>query len=319
MWTFIEPIQLIRYLIVWRVNRSLVRQSAIPGAAFSRVLGTIIAERLPTSQAAEWKKTVPPWDDDLLVWSDPAGVAWPIEAVLFVYPQKSQYGQDELILWELELLGECADHGFFLQVILPAIEQASATTDPRWYKPNQVWGHFDIQAIYAAAGSHWEAVVEQGQLDLRRRITPTQWGETLTWDVDPEHVYDRLIWATPFDLGLATGKRRQVVAPMLVDLMDALLERMCVFIPGKYTTPQDVWNALPEPERAALQRVIDQVRDIPLRSHKLKRAYRRWPGFFHGQQTFSLIPHNVLPYLELASILHIGRQTHLGFGAFQIY
>ncbi len=317
MWPFIEPIQLIRYLIVCRVNRTLVRLSTTPGAEFSHVLGAIIAERLPTTEAAAWQKAIPDQDRELSTSMNPASAAWPIESVLFVYPVKAHYGQDELIVWELELLGACADHGFFLQIILPAIEQASTTTDPRWHKPNRLWGRFDIQAIYAAAGPRWEPVVRQGQLDLRRRVTATQWSEGLEWAADVDRTYDRLTWATPFDLRPAGNKRRPAV-PMLVDLLEALIERMRVFIPGKYTTTQNVLNALPEAERAALQQAIDGVRDIPLRSHDLEQAYRRWPEFMHGRQTFAMIPHPTVRYLELASILHIGRQTHIGFGAFQI-
>lgn len=317
MWPFIESIQLIRYLIVCRVNRSLVRLSATPGAEFSHVLGAIIAERLPTTEAAAWQKIISNRDQELTTSLDPSSVAWPVDSVLFVYPVKAHYGQDELILWELELLGTCADHSFFLEVILPAIEQASTTADPRWHKSTRLWGRFDIQAIYVATGPRWEPVVSQGQLDLRRRVTPAQWSEELEWATDPEHIYNRLTWVTPFDLR-STGDKHRPAVPMLIDLLEALIDRMRVFIPGKYTTSQNVLNALPEAERAALQQAIDQVRDIPLRSHDLEQAYRRWPEFMHGRQKFALIPHTVVRYLELASILHIGRQTHIGFGTFQI-
>jgi len=317
MWPFIESIQLIRYLILCRVNRSLVRLSAIPGAEFSRVLGAIIAERLPTIEAAAWKKAIPDWMQELAMPISPESTNWPIESVLFVYPGKAHYGQDELIAWELKLLGKCAEHGFFLEVILPAIEQASTTADPRWHQLNRLWGRFDIEAVYAAIGSRWEPVVSQGRLDLRCQVTPTQWNEGLEWTSNPEHVYDRLTWVTPFDMRPA-GNKHNPAAPMLVDLLEGLIDRMRVFISGKHTTVQDVWNTLPETERTALQQVIEQVRDIPLRRHNLGPAYRRWPDLMQGWQRFALIPHPALPYLELASILHLGRHTHVGFGTFQI-
>lgn len=317
MWPFIESIQMIRYLIILRVNRSLVRLSQMPGAEFSRVLGAIIAERLPTTEAAPWKKAIPDWDQELNVPVAPQNAIWPVESVILIYPVKAHYGPDEWISWELKLLGTSADHGFFLEVILPAIEQAAITTDPRWHHPNRLWGRFDIEAVYAAVGTRWEAIVKQGRLDTSRHILPTQWYEGLEWTNQADHAYDQIIWVTPFDLRPA-GSKHQPAAPMLVDLLESLVDRMRVFVPGKHITTQHVWNALPEAERTALQQAIEQTRDIPLRRHKLTTPGQRWPELLQGWEQFASIPSTIIPYLELASILHLGRYTHVGLGTFRV-
>ncbi|MBL7064623.1 MAG: CRISPR system precrRNA processing endoribonuclease RAMP protein Cas6 [Anaerolineae bacterium] len=251
-------------------------------------------------------------------------MSWPIETVLFVYPGKLTYGQGELILWELELMGENADHGLFLEVILPAIEELGSVLDPQWQHWNVLWGHFDIQAVYAARGRQWETVVSDGRLDLSYRVTPTQWAEGLTFDSGSERIFDRLTWLTPFDLTSESGRRhrRKKIArhqvPTLQRILESLVARMGQLLPGKHHTPDDVWAVLGAEERASFQAAMEQAARIPVHHTSLKPAPKYWPGRWIGTQTFPSIPHPIIPYLELASILHIGRQTHFGCGTFVI-
>jgi hypothetical protein len=249
--------------------------------------------------------------------------------VLFVYPGKRTYGQGELILWELKLLGESADHGLFLEVILPAMEEAATTSDPRWRRPHSLWGQFDIHAIYVARGARWEPLVQEGQLDLRYHATPTQWAEGLTFEPSSERVLDRLTWLTPFDLtSQPAGRRKRRAArfktipanevPTLHGILEALVARMAALLPGKYTTPEDVWNSLNAEERSALEKALELATRIPVQHHKLQPVPKHWPGRWIGTQTFQFIPRPLLPYFELASILHIGRQTHFGCGTFVV-
>jgi hypothetical protein len=327
MWNFIQPLNLMRYLCVWRINRALVRLPKYLSTELALVLGTIIAERLPTAAARPWQKALDPQ------LHPPNDLAWPVEAVLFTYPGKTTYGPGEVILWELKLLGPTLDHGFFLEVILPALEAAGQTTDPRWYRPNSLWGRFDIQAIYAARGPRWEPVVSDGRLNLRYRAEPLQWADGLTWQFNSSRPLTRLTWLTPFDLSEAPGAERAdsapatqnrpglvapAEAPTLQLLIEALLTRMARLLPGKYTTPGDVWNLVGPEEQAALWDVLAQTDRTPLRRHDLKPAPKDWPGRWLGQQIFAPIPRPLFPYLELASILHLGRQTHLGCGTFML-
>ncbi|MDH7485340.1 MAG: CRISPR system precrRNA processing endoribonuclease RAMP protein Cas6 [Anaerolineae bacterium] len=293
-------------------------------AEISLVLGTTIAERLPTREAAAWRKALAPWDE-VQGKGKPKTVpqaSWPVEAVLFVYPGKRSYGEGELILWELKLLGQSADHGLFLEVILPAMEAAATTTDPRWPRQSGLWGHFDITGVYAARGNHWEPLVQEGKLDLRHSPTPVQWAEGLTFQAD--RVGKRLTWLTPFDLSPAGSRRRsgkRIPAgevPTLPRLLESLIARMTIFLPGKRHTPDDVWNSLSAEERASLQAALEQAAQAPLRERDLRHAPKEWPGLWIGRQTFAAIPSSVIPYLELASILHVGNQTHYGCGTFVI-
>ena len=84
MWPFISPINLIRYLFVWRVNGSLVWLPKCLSAELSLVLGTMIANRLPTREAHHWRKTLAPWGERGTVrdkLKTVPEVSWPIEAV----------------------------------------------------------------------------------------------------------------------------------------------------------------------------------------------------------------------------------------------
>ncbi|TEU12941.1 MAG: CRISPR system precrRNA processing endoribonuclease RAMP protein Cas6 [Anaerolineales bacterium] len=247
--------------------------------------------------------------------------------MLFVYPGKLAYGQGELILWELKLMGESADHGLFLEVILPALEEAGSISDPQWQRRNGLWGRFDIHAVYVARGPQWEPVVSDGRLNLNYRATPVQWAEELAFDLKSERIFDRLTWLTPFDLASDAGandrrRRRKKITPhqvpTLQSILESLIARMSQLLPGKRHTPDDVWDTLGAEEQSSLRAVMEQASLVPIRHASLKLAPKRWPGRWTGTQTFASIPHPIIPYLELASILHIGRQTHFGCGTFAI-
>jgi hypothetical protein len=322
MWPFISPINLIRYLLVWRVNGPLVWLPGCLSAELSLVLGTIIADRLPTREAHRWHKALEPWGEhgrgrkNLKMVPD---VSWPIETVLFVHPGKRTYGQGELMLWELTLLGESADHGLFLEILLPAMEKAATTTDSPWHHQNSLWGRFDIHSVYVARGNHWEPIVREGKLDLHYRPTPVQWAEGLAFAPKSKRVFDRLTWLTPFDFSSTRDKEIPVgEVPTLQVLLESLITRMSLFLPGKHNTPDEVWNCLNAEERSSLQAAMEQAARIPIRYHDIRPAPRNWPGRWTGTQTFPSIPSPIIPYLELASILHIGRQTHFGCGTFVI-
>ncbi len=317
-----DRIDLIRYLIVWRVNSLLVWLPSCLPVEISQVLGQLIADRLPTAEAASWRKTLAVWEGYEEGSYPLPQAAWPLETVLFAYPGKRTCGQGEVILWELKLLGKSADHGLFLEVILPAMEEAATTTDPRWHRPNSLWGQFDLDAIYAARGDRWEPLVRQGKLDLRCPVTPGQWAERPE-AVRSERLFDRLTWLTPFDLSLTDNRKRpsripNEEVPTLKTILEGLVQRLALFLPGKRRTADDVWASLSTEERASLQAAVEDAGRIPVQHHRIGPAPKGWPGRWLGTERFPFIPPSILPYLELASILHIGRQTHLGCGTFVI-
>lgn len=320
MWSYINSINLIRYLLVWRVNSSLVWVPRCLAAELSPVLGTIISKRLPTSEARYWRKALAPYDEYHGEGSDKGNknsnkipeASWPIEAVLFVYPGKRTYGIGEFIMWELKLIGESADHGFFLEVILPAMEEAGYTSEPQWNRPNTLWGKFDIHSVYVARGSNWEPLVTDSRLDLRYRASPIQWAEGLTFGEklkfdNPTH----LTWLTPFDLdvggsgneAIRQGKSNDRKIPTLKDILEALVFRINLLVPRME-------------EELPIQGAMEQADNVSILYKNIKAAPKGWTGRWVGTQIFSYIPFSAIPYLELASILHVGKQTHFGCGTF---
>jgi hypothetical protein len=331
MWTSLEHIKVLRYLLVWRVNRSLVQLPPYFAADLSLVLGTIIADRLPTRKATPWRKALARLERPEGV-RDQTGLGpeapWPLETVVLVYPGKRTYGQGEPILWEIKLFGASADHGLFLETILPALEEASYTVDPRWHARNTIWGRFDIQAVYVARGMHWESLVRDGRLDLRYRPSATQWADGLTLGADREHPYNRLTWVTPFDLDWMSADKSDVNpserpagtvlanGPTLRTILNALISRLGRLIPDRPMIPEDGRDAMISEGQLRFQDAMQTADAVLLRSADLERVPDRWPGQWRGTQVFAPIPALFFPSLQLASILHIGRQTHFGCGTF---
>ncbi len=335
------PINLIRYLFVLRVNHSLVWLPNYLPAEISLVLGTIIAKRLPTAQARPWLKSLKGWDQYGGVKSvgnkqnkQIPESSWPIEAVLCAYPyEKRSFGEGEFILWELKLLGESADHGFFLEMIIPAIEEAGHSCDKRWNYANCLWGKFEIHAVYAARGRQWEPFVENGQLDLNYHATPFQWSENVLYTVNPELPPDTIRWLAPFDLtdksaqcdGRKTWRRnsthqnRAIPAPSLKKIIEALIFRLNNLIAGNITGFDELWKFLSKEEQTALKPVWHQASRIPIYKKTLTAPPAHWPGVAMGTQTYAAsFPEPLIPLLGLATILHIGRYTHYGCGAFTV-
>lgn len=336
MWTCLNSVKLIRYLVALRVNGPLVRLPGCLSAELSLTLGTLIAGRLPTREAGPWRKALALCQEEDGEASPPAPRGpeacpeslWPIEAVLYVYPGKLAYGQGEMILWELKLFGESADHGFFLEVVLPALEEGGYTSDPRWRSRNRLWGRFDIHAVYVARGARWEPLVRDGRLNLRYRPGPGQWAEGLSLNPVSDRTFNCLSWLSPFDLregggedsvpAEEGGRAASGETPSLLRILEALIFRVETLITGRRDVSWDIQGVLTPEERSQLQDDLEQARGVSLRFKRLKPAPKNWPGRWTGTQVFDFIPPSLTPYLELASILHVGRQTHFGCGTFAL-
>ncbi|CAK0777392.1 CRISPR_Cas6 domain-containing protein [Gammaproteobacteria bacterium] len=311
MLDFIRPITLIRYLIVWRVTSPVVLIPRCLPNEIMAVLGKLIEENLPTPQNRAWRKAL----------ASPT-MRWPIEVVLFTpcLLNKRAYGKDEMVVWELKLIGGAADHGLFLEVILPAMEKAATTREISVRGARNLWGHFDIQAVYAARGRNWEAFVEEGKLNMGYRVTPTQWAEGLVFDKTIANLCS-LTWVTPFEFPVAGpgDSSAMDVAPTLRNIFDALMRRMTLFLPGRPDAQRvtDVWAQLSPEKLEKIELILQQEtnRSLIVRD-KLQPPPKEWPGQKVGTQVFQSIDPALLPYLELASILHVGEHTRLGCGTF---
>lgn len=353
MWSLSKPIEMLRYLIVWRVNSSLARTSRDFSAEISRIVGTVIANRLPTSEAAAWHKNLQLWDEYVQAQpeqqpskkkrrrrrdsSPPADslrpipdAPWPVESVILPYTTKRSNGKGAPIIWELKLFGKYAEHDYFLEVILPALEDAGLSSALERETKHSLWGHFDIDAAYVAQGQHWEPFIQGGQLDLNYRPSPYQWAEGLTFDLNEPVNLNTLVWLTPFQWGNLHVRAKQSsgadghhknagdqALPSLNDLLAALIERMSVLyaIP-----PDDVWECLHPEERITIQETLDWLawNAKPDGRQRLQSVPKGWSDRWVGVQKFPEIPPQLLPYLELASILHVGKQTHFGHGTFAL-
>ena len=330
------PLNLIRYLFVLNVNSSLVWLPKWPSIELSVVLGNTIADQLPTTQARPWKKALAAcniYDRKLQSekkkwaekkkWKNIPESPWPIDAILFWYPVKRTYGQNERILLELKLVGQCADHGLFLEVILPAIENIGKVPNPRWHYTNSLWGHFDIQYVYTAKGAQWKPLVKNGRLDLRYKVNPSQWSQGLKFDIASSNAIDRLTWLTPFELKKCVINNRQLKknnpkkVPSMICIMEEILQRMSLIILGKHAAGDDFLEILESDVLLPWKEAMEQASHIPLLRHDITKAPSDIPGQWIGSQTFAtFIPTSIIPYLEFGSIFHIGKYTHYGCGNF---
>ena len=324
------PINLIRYLIILDINSSLVYMPRNQAAEISRVLGETIARRLPTSRARQWRKTLVQWDQfpeiktkskaRLRVPENP----WPIEAILFPYPIKRSYGQGERFFLELRLIGKDADHGLFMEEILPALEQLG--TDPPPDKTaNSLWGEYEIRSVYTAKGTHWKPLIKDGRLDLRYKVVPNHWAKGLKFSPPLHQQNHTLSWLSAFDLYPSSGRGptplpfQAQTQPPLKLLLDALGERLGHILVGKYPTADAVFDLLDAQDKNCFQEALATAEKIQLKKSGIEESPFWEPARWSGHLVFAEnIAQNLLPLLGLAAILHVGRYTHYGCGGFTL-
>ena len=292
-----ESINLIRYLIVLRPRHTLVKVPECFASDLSTVLGRTIAAQLPTREAHEWERTRQLWEAHFLHRNQGKGAKlieesplitippapWPVETVFFPYPVKQDYGQDEPILWELKLLGEAADHGFFLERILSALETISTQPPMNMQLESKgLWGRYQIHAIYAARGPTWEPFVEAGELNLDYFPTPGQWREGLELGAREDYTRPRrlLVWLSPFDLGPEPyvypkhGRRKRNIAkrnlPTIEGIIRALMARVAGSCPARTSPPRTPgrWS------RGGSRGTLGRAEHPPTASPSSKRADR---------------------------------------------
>ena len=331
MWPFATPISLIRYLIVWRGQSSLMRLPPVLSVAISETLGALIAERLDAYHARPWQKALAK-TAELQHEGRFSDAPWPIEASILPYPGKRTLGEGEPVAWELKLFGADADHGFFLEVILPALEALSTTSDPRWKSSHSLWGNVEIDAVYVAYGRRWEPLVQGGRLNVRMTVSSTQWIDGQVHQPSDSYSYRRLSWLTPFELGKMPDRpddserpREQdraprVYVPTVQGIMLAMLSRAARALPDPRLASEDLWQMIAPAEQATVRAALMRQDYDALRERsELERPRKGWPGQWGGRQIFAraLAP-ALLPYLNLAAILHVGKYTHYGCGTFRL-
>lgn len=339
MYESFGKIKLLRYLVAWRVNCSLALLPVCFSVELSRVLGHIIVNRLSTREAGRWQKALSSLEQhcklSCMEGRKPSGsitfpeAAWPVDTVFLVYPGKRTYGLGELIFWELKLFGDAANHGFFLETILPAMEEAGFTSDARWTGENRIWGRFDIHAVYVARGSCWDPIVREGCLDLRSQPGAGQWAEGMTFGADRARPFKQLSWLTPFDVEGVEERRQPGLAGAvetgtqdsrfpLKAILDGLSSRLIQLTPKTRKATGSAWDILDERGRILHQKALESAMHPRLIFKELDQVPLEWPGRWIGKYVFDSIPKEVIPFLDLGSILHIGKHSHFGCGTFML-
>jgi len=322
---FLYQTNIIRYLICCQVNIPFVKLPIAFSVELSQILGSIIANRLSTQDAKIWKKYLEGRHEQI-----PGGVVpknkqqtipnqyWPIQAVLFPLTTKRYYREGEQIVWELKLLGNDADHGFFLETILPALEELSFTSDYSQQKFN-LWGHFDIKEIYVAKGRNWESIVKDGRLDLKYNVKSTQWCHHIVKELKTLESQKkvRLMWVTPFEWDESYEKNNHGgLAPSLKIIIESLLLRWSQIQSSR--RKKEIWDFLPGSALNYVRKVWELADTIPFETSNMRFISKYEPGEWLGTQFFSEIPASLLPFLEAAAIMHIGHHVHFGCGTFAL-
>ncbi len=318
-----ETIKVLRYLCVWRVNSSLVRLPSRFSTDLAYILANLISDKLSTRLAKAWKKLLAAYETARDEHTFPENL-WPIDVAMITYPTKSTFNQGEVILLEIKLFGEKASHETFLELILPAMEEAGFRKDIRWYYKNGLWGHFDIDAVYVCKGDNWHPLVIDGDLDLRYKPTPWQWADTHIERITKkthQYTYKHLQWTSSFDLSID----KQITANTLEDqwgrslrrVVEAMVARMNYLLEISKSSELTIWDFFKKSEADELEFALIKSEEIIHGRHDLSPARRDVPGRWQGTQNFpKAIPAFFIPYLDVASILHIGRFSQYGCGSF---
>ena len=251
---------------------------------------------------------------------------WPLDVSLSFPAPRRVYGRGAPIIWELKLFGDAARHDLFLETILPAMEAAGYTSDSRFRSGSSLWGRFDISDIYCANGRRWNHIVKAGVLHPTYKPTRIQWAKGL-WDEPVPGHYRRLVWTVPLDLeGQVVGGNQMEYLPELPAaeinsplalIMAGLGLRLRSLFPVRRGTP-DLRTVLPDTEYSMFQEACALAAGVRDNRH-CQQNFREKFKESHGVHVFaSPLPATLLPYLDLASIVHIGMDRHLGCGTFHL-
>ncbi|GAB4495055.1 MAG: hypothetical protein OHK0052_01620 [Anaerolineales bacterium] len=309
MWSIQPEIPLLRYLIALRINNSWVRlpESNALALEFSQGIGEQLLNLLPLHERRPWERILLPKNDPaFLAMPQPDEMRWHVDTIFHLYPHSKRHGFGDYLFMEVKLLGERASHEFFITYLLPAFEVLGSK---RQRSDRYVlWGHYDISHIWVAHGRTWQPIVEDSKLNLKLRPTTAQWAQNLPTRPTDLPTYSQIIWHTAY-------KFEQIQIPMLNDLLNQLLERLVNLLPNVENINQ-LWQKLTVEEQTDLLFALRESEKIRLTHHKITRD--RKTQICSGWQQFETIPAALLPYLELAAILHLGKDTHYGLGTFHL-
>ncbi len=305
----------------------MVRLPEAFSAELSFVLASLMAKRLSGQEAKKWKKSLGRVES-----SGPCAHIlgrecilprsyWPLDAVILPYTSKRSYGFGEYIVWELKLFSQAADHVFFLTQLLPAMEEAGFTADESLRFGHNLWGCFDLHTVKIADGDTWHPIVSNGEVDLRYQPSTSQWAKGLSNTLEERPQFFQLRWLVPCYCSALIPYDENTAEeppPSLSDLLGALVWRIGhLNLRRGQTFDQLLAHIDPEP-RSSLLQLMDNLSSISMHSTPCPQIWRTIGGGWTGTQDFEHIPPQIIDYLQLASILHIGAYTHYGCGTYML-
>jgi len=335
MQSIIPSIDLLRYRIFLRVNAAYINATAALPMRLSYALGgRILAQISLGREGRRWRNALSAWEAQgwpaVLQKKNKArfphwpAIHWPIETILAVRPGKWIYGRGELLDFEIKLLGPGASHAFFLEYLLPALENLGYAAPASQGSARTLLGHFDIAHVFVARGLEWEPVVRNGEVDLNIQPDTHQWASGWPFELPAGAEARGIAWDSPYTpprMGAQPRRPHPITPPSLGDVLAACMERLAELSPQAAGRVEALWRLLTPEEQAALMEAVEQARHLRVSKHTLKGIrgkMGRPPGLIGAQYFSSAIPSAAVPYLELGSILHIGAYTHFGYGTFRL-
>ncbi|MFQ5631249.1 MAG: hypothetical protein ACE5I1_20955, partial [bacterium] len=194
---------------------------------------------------------------------------------------------------------------------------------------NALWGHFDIDCVYAAHGAKWLPLVENGRLDLRYEPNTTQWLDGLSDTANANKHVRKLKWLSPFDFSdilihesTSEQKNKAKVAstasPTLQMVLQAFLLRAGQLLGGRRNPKASVGQILREEEQPLFLDALEKAGRAKCQHDKLQAVPALWPGQRIGSQIYKTIHPQIIRYLQFASILNVGKQALYGCGRFYL-
>jgi len=320
---FMHSIKLFRYLIAWRINAPMIRLPIDFSASISKILGYAIADSLSTRDARLWHKHLDA--NKLQLFQRPAiedpypETPWPVNAVIIPYTNKRNYCQGEVIYWELKLIGDSADHGFFLEAIIPAMEKLGYIEQNIPQSRMSIWGHYDILSVWVANGNQWEPLINDSQLNLRYHPKPLQWNSHLTEEYYTKEMSkkNRLIWLRPFEFEVQNlSQMHDKFIPEMQTIIESVVRRWSYF--ESSIIRKEIWDLVPSHLLIEVKKAWEIACNMRISSYNLTPALRNEPGLWSGELTYDNIPVFLMPYLDMAAVFHVGKKTHYGCGTFAL-
>lgn len=316
-------IKTLRYLIGVTVNSSFVRLKQDSSIDFVYMVGTIISENLPTRYSRHWKKNILQFKGD-----QKKGVLmsqlWPIDASIIFYPSKVIYTEGDIIFFELKLFGADAEHDFFLETILPAIEDIGYKKDRDWYKSSTLWGHYDVSYICIADGFNWIPLAEDGVINLKYNPNPWQWLNVDTHEkfkLMMSHKYRAVEWLKGVTLSddLQTDNIDENYRSLYF-LMSSILERMNYLLEVSNRSKLTIFDLMDNNEQKEnFEIALEDSKKVLFGRHDLSISHSKSAGRWFGTQKFNQDIQSIfIPYLNLGSVFHIGDNINYGAGTFSL-